>query len=748
MKLRFHPGWAAVPWIVAALGWTFRDLIFRGFIIAQGDVPDQFLPWREFTAEEIGQGRIPLWNPYSFCGAPFLANMQSCVLYPVDRILDLFFPPGWAMSIGLVFHLLLGAVSLHFLAIRFGAGAACAALAAAGYSLGGFHAIHLLGGNLLTITSSTYLPAHLLVISALSDRLQKGERVGSLPFWGAFLVALQVLSGHAQMTFYNGVFAGVFALAQMALMRHGRAALLLHHVLIWGVGALLAAPQLLPSLEYSRLSSRTESLPYEAATEFSFGWEVLPTLFLPEYLGSRVDGFRPPGRDTFWGSWRNWSAVYIGIIPVCGFVFLILSRATRRARAMALKAFAPLLLVGLFLALGRNNPLYRLVHELPLFGQFRAPSKYLPGFIAPFTVLAAVGLSSLLDKLEQARSDLSRGAVMAASVALPAILVASVAMLNLQRIWPEGIVTPLALFLWNLARSLSLALLALLGWMALGKLSAPQGSRLWANAPTLFLLAVAFLDSDAYHSRYILSAPAEWVRTFPTELVKKNLPEGERVLLTPDYLRQNDPVPRRIPSASGYDPFQLGVFVDTFRAEGYLSKDLIPDSWAPSLDWARRLGVGVVLSTTAQRHRDLSPLALERPFFLYKVANPAPLVEFQGHDQAPPRSSPFRCRWEDGALHVTGTAPTDGRLVIRQVYAPGWRAVDPQGSMVEVELAEPFWQSIAITAGEVALTLKYEPWGWTWGLRLFPLALLVWMALGWAGLKAPGTALHKDPPSH
>jgi len=35
----------------------------------------------------VQHGRIPLWNPYLFMGAPFLANSQAGVLYPLSLLM-------------------------------------------------------------------------------------------------------------------------------------------------------------------------------------------------------------------------------------------------------------------------------------------------------------------------------------------------------------------------------------------------------------------------------------------------------------------------------------------------------------------------------------------------------------------------------------------------------------------------------------------------------------------------------------
>ena len=48
-------------------------------------------PWRKFAVEEVRAGRLPLWNPWNYCGAPFLAANQSALFSPF-RVLDYLFP--------------------------------------------------------------------------------------------------------------------------------------------------------------------------------------------------------------------------------------------------------------------------------------------------------------------------------------------------------------------------------------------------------------------------------------------------------------------------------------------------------------------------------------------------------------------------------------------------------------------------------------------------------------------------------
>ena len=51
--------------------------------------------------------------------------------------------------------------------------------------------------------------------------------------------------------------------------------------------------------------------------------------------------------------------------------------------------------VGLALALGRYNPLYLLLAELPPFSLFRAPARFLALFTLGMAMLAGLGIESL-----------------------------------------------------------------------------------------------------------------------------------------------------------------------------------------------------------------------------------------------------------------------------------------------------------------------------------------------------------------
>src|SRR5258706_11244340 len=63
--------------LVAAWGSPGADYVARNEQLLDQTV--QFVPWTIYTLERYRAGQIPLWNPYSQLGAPFLGNGQSAV---------------------------------------------------------------------------------------------------------------------------------------------------------------------------------------------------------------------------------------------------------------------------------------------------------------------------------------------------------------------------------------------------------------------------------------------------------------------------------------------------------------------------------------------------------------------------------------------------------------------------------------------------------------------------------------------
>ena len=65
----------------------FGAVIFRGNIPYTGDFWTMSLPWKQFIYKSVSENsQIPTYNPFVFCGVPFLSNIQTGAFYPVDIV--------------------------------------------------------------------------------------------------------------------------------------------------------------------------------------------------------------------------------------------------------------------------------------------------------------------------------------------------------------------------------------------------------------------------------------------------------------------------------------------------------------------------------------------------------------------------------------------------------------------------------------------------------------------------------------
>lgn len=69
---------------------------------------------KTFLADSTRSGHIPHWNPYIFCGSPFLASMQGGVFYPT-HILYLIFPVVVAINLDFILQVFLAALFMYLL---------------------------------------------------------------------------------------------------------------------------------------------------------------------------------------------------------------------------------------------------------------------------------------------------------------------------------------------------------------------------------------------------------------------------------------------------------------------------------------------------------------------------------------------------------------------------------------------------------------------------------------------------------
>jgi len=87
----------------------------------QSDVAFMFDPWLIYAGRAVAAGHFPLWNPYAFAGAPFFANPQTALLFPLTWLAYVL-PATLAITLIMVLKLSVAGVGvyafLRLLAVR------------------------------------------------------------------------------------------------------------------------------------------------------------------------------------------------------------------------------------------------------------------------------------------------------------------------------------------------------------------------------------------------------------------------------------------------------------------------------------------------------------------------------------------------------------------------------------------------------------------------------------------------------
>jgi len=350
--------------------------------LGAGLLADQLLylaPWRQFMREEFLLGRFPLWNPFILAGAPFAGCLQAAAFYPLNA--GLLWLPAAAFSLVAAFLKLFCAgffTGLHL--TRLGASRRAAALGGVVFALGGFMVAWL--GHPQANTACL-LPALFWALGRLWDRGSL-RRAALL----ALFVGLALLGGHPPTMLH--VLGAAAAYAVFLAQRSPRSDRVRFAALALGalaLGACLAAPALLPYLEYRALSSSALASRDLARWGTRLSPWLLLHLLMPLASGSPAHGAEVLAGLFGLGAASNFieRAAWTGLIPL-GFAALAVVHRRREGEVLF---HAGLALFGLPAALGAP-PLPGLWRSLPGFSEVN-PTRLLLAWTFGVAVLAGLG---------------------------------------------------------------------------------------------------------------------------------------------------------------------------------------------------------------------------------------------------------------------------------------------------------------------------------------------------------------------
>lgn len=377
----------------------------------------EIVDFREKTGEE------PLWTNHMFGGMP--AYQISTVYYKnLMTHVHEFIRLGFHLPIGMVIVYLVG---FYFLLIVLRVNPWLSIAGAIAFAFSSYHFIILEAGHTSKAYAIGYMaPVMAGVILAYRGQLKAGGLIT------AVALALQILSGHPQITYYLLYCVLFYALAELWVhYREKRLPAFIKASAVLVAAAVLAILTHTASLwntwEYSKYSlrgkteltsdqeNRTRGLDRDYATAWSYGIPETMTLLIPNFHGGSSHGELSKKSETYqllvqnrvqnpeqivkalplyWGTQPFTSGpVYLGAIVVFLFIFsLFYLKGPFKWWGIAVT------LLSIFLAWGKNFPVLTnfFLDYVPLYNKFRAVSMTLVIAELSIPLLAIVALDKFI----------------------------------------------------------------------------------------------------------------------------------------------------------------------------------------------------------------------------------------------------------------------------------------------------------------------------------------------------------------
>lgn len=492
-----------------------------------------FGPMAYYMDAVIHRGEFPLWNPLTFCGAPFAANLQSAVFYPphlLRSLLTLHPTPLNAftgLAIMTLAHLFVAAAGTYALGRSHAMSRTAASTAALAYAFGAAMTRRV-AEVWLFAAMAAWMPVILwLIHRAFRAPSRRGAVRNTL---GAGLVlGTSILAGFPQMTLYMLTAAAAYALLLPWLECGGarntpRAATILAAAFVLGI--LIAAPAWVPAAEFARFSPRVKSI----GESYTYSGHIVGPLYLLRGLLT-FPGVTWPGS--------------CGLRMAGATAFILAFAALLHPRKRTVALFAIVFALLLDCSLGERFLAGRLLAWIAPFKMMVPARASLLASLA-FAMLAGFGVDAIAYPRPSAQARWIRlGVLMAIGVPALALL------------WRWEIPDPfirIGAIIWYIPMVAFLAML-LCGyrWRSL-RYALPfllfAEILIWMPSYLVFVV-----DHCAFPADYnMLNTPA-------SAFSRNNARAGDRYRFNDDFLCANMDVFALTPTVGGYDP----LYIDTVR---------------------------------------------------------------------------------------------------------------------------------------------------------------------------------------
>jgi len=712
---------------------TFIRLPLTGETLYGADFLLYFRPLKEFIRNHVlVHGTLPMWNPYQFSGTPLISNIQASLFYPLGFLFYLM-PSEQAYGYTVLMHCTLGCIFMYLFVRAISISASGSFFSSIVFVFNGFLMGHLYAGHLTLLQNYIWIP---LVFLFLHRLVNEGDILYAIG--AGITLGIQILGGFPQLAFYT-ILAGAAFTALLCVLEARKRAY--RRLLKLGagfavtllIGFLFAAVQILPTMEFTGLSTRGAGVSYFFATLDSLHPKEMLSFLIPDIFGNPMDG-------TYWRSnalWHFWETCgYVGILPL----FLIFVKEERRDLSHYRLFSVVLLLLSILIALGKYNPLYPLIYKLPGFGSFRIPAQIIFLYIFSVAILSGMGL----DRIRSGKWEFVGWGWIFLAVAGVLILILLAGLLFsryhlfvfLFRNFAEGPVSHIDMSKLYQSTFLSFNKAFFLFLLSALIVVLQKWRRLGSTVFVFLALGVLVADLNLFSAGFI--RPYDY-RT-PTDRAKivehfhKNAAQG-RVATLGEVFRANDGMAGGFPSILGYDPLILRRYAHYMQASQGMEpndhlvnledidvsqtkllkslnlRQVFTDGHVVDLDndipYAR-----IVYSVAIKDQKEVIPFMKSTEFderktvILENGVMKGPVDTEGGQDASPVCMVEH---YENERINIRASTEKAGYLVLSEIYYPGWHAT-VDGNKVTVLRGNFLFLVIPLEAGEHQVELRFVSW--------------------------------------
>lgn len=667
--------------------------------------------WKDFLVGSFKTfGSIPLWNPYVFGGTPFIGNSQVGFFYPIT-LLYFIFPVKFVFGYIFVLDLILSAAFTYAYARLIKLTKLSSLIASCIFIFNGCILSQVFLGHIIILDSFVWFP----ILLYIYEKIVQDKKLYYSFFLG-IVFGIMLLAGNAQIPLYAFIASTFYYYVRFLWENKKNIKSKIKYLFIpfisFAIGLSLSAIQLLPTLEFSKLSIRSTGISYQFASDFSLHPKQLLIFLFPSLFGSDIN-------NSYWGIGSFWGTIiYTGIIPF--YLFLV---GFIKKRNTYFYIFLGLLIFSIIYSLGKYSPLFKIFFDyVPFFNNFRVPTRMLFVYAFSFSIVSGLGFQFLEEKVSE-KKDLFFNyfskflfLLFAASSILLIILYINKDNISLfekfilKNSYAQGINH---IDLYYLIIN-DILIFCFFTFLFLTSLVLILKKKITRNFFLKLLFILIILDYFIFYSKFIKPNNVNTSYNKDLSFIKSDVTRF-RVYSQP-AIPANITSDNKIESLSGYDPLYLKSYRDFIWKIGphvdspYESSITITS--ITNTTNLKLLNVKYVLSKTPIKKADLKEV-FKGNYFIYILKGYLPRA-YLTFNKSPNYVLGEKLQevsikdYQPNLISLSFNTKNRGFLVLSELIYPGWKVYDNK-TQIQIVSSNKIFRAVRIEAGHHEVVFKYEP---------------------------------------